>query len=785
MGIIVKGLIEGLTTRGLGSSLEENVEIQSESTLTIENDLRVIKDTYPLTGTFGRVKGWEWSRSIPQDLRKENKRINSSIGGYEYNLEEGTTYSHWQGSVKNGLNELILKKIQKQTKNEWWVPFVNKGSYSIFHKEKNLLGDYSTSYIAKETYLEIDEESKEINVEVYKRDKYFNNVPWIQYIYSETLEDEYSFFYENNYIYLNKLTNKLVGVDENPIDGNWEFCGIGNSQRSILYTEYFPCSNLSLKEKTNDGGFVEWQQVEKFSFSNNREFILDELNGKLYFNKRTFTKKTVKEDLGYKIEFYENLDELPEKGKFNNNVNFYDKGKYVLYCESTREHFYEKGKEVKFNLEGLNFNEGSELYVKYDVYPKVNVSYKDSFRSEKKINLKPYSLKDSLSILKIKPYETQVNSIKLSCDKTKITDLLYKTLYIQSDSTLITAKVENYFSEPVEEIKVKFYCNNGLFEGDSKNITEISNYEGESFTSYSQPYEESSLSQWVDINHINGSTKITLPNITPGITSEDVALFQVLKTDPYYGSLGLKLEVESFEFDENDLIIKTKEKIKDPEEYITYQNFDLKEDNSIYYENLCQKGYINFGFGFLYGNENTISKKIIIKSINENGRIVRIDRDFVESFFFEGINNIIIYKRNELEFNLLKTKETGSSFDRICYYDNGSEYEILKPSRIEGNSIWYDNIEIPKGSSSPASIIAGYKMFLPKINKVWAECIDPATGRTVRSNDLQIIVDYPSYLKGTTGFKFKDSFDENESGLGGSNFITINPEIKNQINFFI
>ena len=77
-------------------------------------------------------------------------------------------------------------------------------------------------------------------------------------------------------------------------------------------------------------------------------------------------------------------------------------------------------------------------------------------------------------------------------------------------------------------------------------------------------------------------------------------------------------------------------------------------------------------------------------------------------------SNIIIYKRNELEFNLLKTKETGSSFDRICYYDNGSEYEILKPSRIEGNSIWYDNIEIPKGSSSPTSIIAGYKMFLPK-----------------------------------------------------------------------
>lgn len=783
MGIIVKGLIEGLTTRGLGASLEANTEIQSESTLNIENDLRVVKDTYPVTGTFAGVKGWQWSKSIPQDLRKENKRINSSIGGYEYNLEEGTVYKDWMGCVKNGLNNLDLKKIQINSKDEWWIPLIERGSYSIFHKEKTLMGDYSSSYIAKETYVEIDEESKDINVEVYKRDKYFNNISWIQYSYSETLEDNYSFFYENNYVYLNKLVNKSIGVDDNPIDGNWEFCGIGNSQRSILYTEYFPCSNVFLKEKRNDGSIIEWEKVEKFTFSNKREFIVDELNGKLLFNKRESVKKTVKEDLGFKIEFYEELDNLSNEGKINNNIQYLDKGKYQVFCSTNRESSFVKGEVVKFNLEALNFGEGSELYVKYEVFPKINVSYKESLRSEKKINLKPYSLKDSLSILKIKPYETQVNKLSLSCDKFKLSDSLYKTLYIQSDSTLVTAKAENYFSEPVEEIKIKFYCDNGLFEGDSKNITEISNSEGKAFTSYSQPYEESSLSQWVEINHVNGSTKVTLPNITPGIKKEDINLFQVLKTDPYYGSLGLKLEVESFYFDDENLIIKTVSEIKDAEEYITYQNFDLKEDNAIYYENTCQKGYINFGFGFLYGNQNTVSKKIIIKKI-EN-KTIYIDRDFVESFFFEGISNIVIYKRNELEFDFVKSKQTGRSFDRICYYDNGSEYEVLKPSRIEGNNVWYDNIEIPKGSSSPTNLIAGYKMFLPKLNKVWAECIDPATGRIIRSDNLQIVIDYPTYLKGNSGFKFKDSFNEDESGLGGSNFITINPTITNQINFFI
>jgi hypothetical protein len=45
-----------------------------------------------------------------------------------------------------------------------------------------------------------------------------------------------------------------------------------------------------------------------------------------------------------------------------------------------------------------------------------------------------------------------------------------------------------------------------------------------------------------------------------------------------------------------------------------------------------------------------------------------------------------------------------------------------------------------------------------------------------RSNEIKLNVDFPNYLKSTNGFRFKDEFSEESAGLGGANFIAINPD---------
>jgi hypothetical protein len=303
-------------------------------------------------------------------------------------------------------------------------------------------------------------------------------------------------------------------------------------------------------------------------------------------------------------------------------------------------------------------------------------------------------------------------------------------------------------------------------------------------TSYSQPYENDVLAEYVNIEYEGNNSVIELNTITPGTNVNDVNIFQVLKTDPYYGSLGTMCEIESFELKNGKYHIILKEKLLDSEEYITYQNYDFN-DIAERFPLLCQEGYINFGWGYFYFNNSLVSSKALIENIIEDKCIV-VDPANFENVFFTEINQMRLFKRNELLFNINDIKQTGRSFDRICYYSNGEEYVLLRPDRLEGRKLIFENIHIPQASaSSVTNIIGAYKVFNKKINKVWAEAVDPATGRIIRSNTLKIIVDFPAYLKGNQGFKLKQDLDIDESGLGGSNFITINPLIQNQINFMI
>jgi hypothetical protein len=74
----------------------------------------------------------------------------------------------------------------------------------------------------------------------------------------------------------------------------------------------------------------------------------------------------------------------------------------------------------------------------------------------------------------------------------------------------------------------------------------------------------------------------------------------------------------------------------------------------------------------------------------------------------------------------------------------------------------------------PENLVAGYKVFVNRIANLYAEVVDPATGRIVKSNTIKIVASLPEFLKGSEGFKIRTDANSNESGLGGSNFFTIN-----------
>ena len=153
------------------------------------------------------------------------------------------------------------------------------------------------------------------------------------------------------------------------------------------------------------------------------------------------------------------------------------------------------------------------------------------------------------------------------------------------------------------------------------------------------------------------------------------------------------------------------------------------------------------------------------------------------------LNKIKIFKRNEIKWDAAKYQANEiKALQRIVYKYNETtfSYEKLLPTRIVSNRIYFDDIRLPKGDiNSYNNIIAGYKLYHPKVVKLYATCVDPATGREITSNIIKIKVDFPVYLKSINGFKLKEENDEVSAGIGGANFITMNPQNRYQLDFTV
>jgi len=905
------------------------------NTIEIVSEVTERKNFYPLTGKFSEdvVEGWLWSRSIPQDLLLRERRIENSLGGYEYNLEDGSLLEYWKGAVLAGieLRDIINSKSKKMRTE--WIPRVSDGEFSIYHLKKKLYSDFSSCKLLKEAppigsddnnedgTVTLDLEAHEINnieIVAFKRDKRFVNLPFVKYVYDDELQEKYSYYINtiesndgNEPIYTlvaNREYRKEIGCDFDvisPADAHdlrrrWEFAGLGNENRSIIYTEYFPIDEESFElyqYDTISKAYEKWNKVPKFSFNDQYEYMLDPYKGIVLINSvapMSFKPKSATiDDDNIIISFYEELTEWPLKeGKiefvckeddviYKAQTDYYDKiensisikasdlwtdsganSSFVAgslnntFLTMSKEEFQEKIEDdatnvgnrrieifVKFLQQGKNFNNGEEILLKYTSLARVNYSAESidedlDFRTCKDVNLKPYTSIDSAGILEITPYEKHISEITLECSL-DLVDGIYKTLYMGSESARITAIVKNSSGGRMKDCEVDFHSNFGIFNSGTNPTKGYTNREGEAFTYFSWPYEEKS-------NHIFGEEVISSPqggssivvdalSIDGSSTAKDALVFQVAKTDPFYGGYGSIFLIKEVSLAGNYIHIEMEKEIPDIEEYVSNEMLYV-EYESLNLEGILKNNFINHSIGLIRWNNNGLpglsefsgfQKVIFDKIINK--KTIAFNKIFLTSNGIDDVNEWIdtvngnsdrnrgapnrmhapkvhIFKRNELFFDKEKVKK-GFSYDRLMYKDDGDDLEPLTPDAItlNGNEyrIVYSNVELPIGSlTNTSNLIAGYKLFLDRLATLHATAIDPASGRIVRSNNIKIKVSLPEFLKGEHGFKFIENNDQKESALGGSNFlkldqgsiegpdspdglVTVNPFYRNRINLFL
>lgn len=807
---------------------DDSASVFESHEFTLVSDVINTYDTYPLTGSYGGVKGWSWSKTFPQNLNIRSLRIENSIESEISSYEEGSKLENWQGCVLAGIE---LEKITKEYENlrSRWSPKYKVGEYSLYHKDKRLYSDYSLcSTIIEEEFDEETEDeeggsleairinefkgiAKNISIAMYKRDRRFVNFPFYSYEYDPELENPNSFTFEeaegnldgsdssiHTIVSINELKTHRVGGNEDLIDehpdilSTWEYAGKGLDTRSIIYTEYFPIKEgtLTLAEVNLVNGFVQgniitWTEVPAFTFENEKEFILDRNNGIITINSMLsnikYTVKSVEQiDNGYtKVNFYEDLTNVKNIfGKFQLDENqikydYFEKFIDGIYVSAAAN--VVSGSVIKFIPEGANFSNGSDLYLSYEASVRIDyevVEGEHQLRSDNKIDLKPYKTSASAGLIEINPFEKHVSSVELSINKDRITMGL--------ESVRVDAVVFNSAGARVKEVETFFYCDFGNFNNRSKIYRTQSNQDGESFAYYNWGYNEKDSYVWItgsdDIIINNGTTKLLFDARSVDISTSNLlsmCVFQTLKSDPFYGygNVYFVERVDHQNLQEDEIILTLDRDIEDIEEYVGNQ---MMHEENIMQESdlLCPSSTNNHAFGFV--KNNTSSIKFIITGIAGKNKI-KTKRGFFDDFHGRRVT---LYKPNQLVYTPDLIRERGFSFDRLLYKDNGVDDLVpLRPTRFSNpdpeidetkHSIDFDNVTLPIANENDGyNIVAGYKVFLDKKARIWAKVRDPATGREIRSNTITVTVTLPEFLKSTSGFEVE------ESGLGGANFLKL------------
>jgi hypothetical protein len=423
------------------------------------------------------------------------------------------------------------------------------------------------------------------------------------------------------------------------------------------------------------------------------------------------------------------------------------------------------------------------IYVEYTAVPRIDYEVSSGDRSCNKapwIDLRPFSNVKTNGILQIYPGEISLDHILLTTSSPLIGSNLYGPLYYGIDASLLTATAYDARENAVEEIPLTIVIasGEGLLNGIGDSFTEYTNSEGQIYAYYNHPLDQESIeNRVVSVTYDGPDTIFTLDREPENVSTDDVWVMQIRKHDKYAGTVGLPLVV-------------TDERVV-AEPYGTYQ-LDL--------EGVISDDYLH---GVL---------KIVISSVIYYREITFIDRAF-------DVNDIP-YSRVCLDAALASaTGETAYLLEpdavewdptllngtRYILYQYSANtvhpisgelgaYTPLKPDSISGKDLRFVGLTLPQPDATDDSVnLGGYVAITPGVTYLHAYGIDPISSRYVESNTIRLKtvlsptvvgVDYSGASPVPTGIKLPVEEFNISAGLGGANFLTINP-ITGSINTFV
>jgi hypothetical protein len=787
--------------------------------LDIENDVTRKEHNSLLTGVFAEdrdIDGWQYDLRLLTNIDNPASQYLTTIGGHEYGLRDGFSQKDWASGV---VTDLLFSKILKIKNHNavMWVPRYKIGTFSIYADVRRLYSDYSymgvcsknLQYEISHTVLREDCKTNTISCGLYKRLDDGLIVMEQKFSYVEEFtgsledpgderldtEDDNGFLVDNfsdrhaeftirdGFLYLNGLYEAPVGLGSSwaDITSTWEYHRV--EAGGYMFLRYLNPQDVEVAVVYSNGSVEILSELPSLDFVSESQigYVLDSDIGVIQVTglqaESVLLRASINNIATIIPCFYdEDFIALPERGvvKIDDEYIAYEaKGLQSLeICTrgymGTESAVHTAGAIINFSPRGTYLS--GDYYVNYKGVPRFDYEITTAdIRTANKTNwldVHPLTNLKSNKIIQIVSNTVNLASVTLTTDEQLIGGNLYGPVFFGTDVGRLTATALDASGNPVEDIELtiaKLY-GPGSLNNSGNAVTAESNSSGETYASYNAPYDEAEVTLEIsDIVYDGDDTLVTVPRLPAGVTAKDVFIYQVLKHDPVLGTVGKRVTavgggsaIEPWGTGYLDCRCEWSEDFHGGTLQITYSNvrYSLNIRNSI---------------RVIY-TEEYISPMGAGPFVESTTWLYQPDAEVWNTSLKRGAQ-VILYEWSE-NYKHPKTGAVGA-------------YGPVRPETITNTVLRFKNRHLPvPAPTDDTNNLGAYVIIAPAESRFVAYGRDPFSGNIISSNEIRFRVSLPNTLTGVDssgalpvpyGFTFiTDDFNIG-AGLGGSNFITINP----------
>ena len=606
-----------------------------------------------------------------------------------------------------------------------------------------------------------------------------------------------------------------AGTPDVPVgDIGWvmEPKGLGNINGRDLYTTYFPLepSTVIVKAVSPAAVITTWTETASLNFSTaaDNHYMVDDDLGIVTmggFQAPDLVLQTsVNGVIGTIVVFIdpETMSQYPDQGVIvigTEEIAYYEKGRNsFLNCtrgfNGTGAAVHTAGDIVSHRQMGAGTTD--ELYIAYDAVPRISYEVTDhDRRSANKsswLDVRPATNIEPQAVVQILPVDLNLASIELETDDPTLGGNVYGPVYYGTDVSRITARGKDAAGNVVEgvELTIEVISGSGRFGGGDNSYTNLTNTLGEIYALYNNPLDSSSVK--LDVTAVTasgGNTLMTVAGVDFDANLDDIWIFQVLKHDPVSGTVGERFTIDAeggagmpwglYYIDIDGLIDES----FDEGTAVLLDSLSVKHTVGITRILYLQSSGIPYTRVYL----DTIPLLGAAILVGETCWLLQPEAAQWDVALDNGARHI-----------LYEAVTDGSVVHPItmAVASGGSPvYMPLHPDVFSGTTLTFNGRVLPVPAPvDDTNNLGAYKIVAPALVSIQAHGTDPVSGRVIQSNIIRLQLTLPNWLVGvdTTGalpipygWKLITEVFNIGAGIGGANFLTINPAANNINQFAI